>query len=505
MVTWILTIGSSDIQLKTQETWLSLYDKFFNQLYDHLFEPVPIEDKNLWTVPARALGIAYGQDLDTYYDDFHFPLVDSFCECLNENNIIPDQIIFLCSDQSNLFDEISRSSINCPYWKDTCTLEPILTKYLQDKFPKSQLTPLTLRPAANSEGLDSWDSTLTLVQSVLLKLNCEKEKVIYVSHQAGTPAISSALQFASLAKFGDKVKFLVTNEYDQEKTEILDSSRYLRGIQIEQAKSLVKNSPGAAKKLIEGISDINRESVEKLNYFVDFFNLNRSFNDREDEFSIEAATQRIVDCLDLIAIFLSQENYLQAISLISAAQETFMKVAILQKISDITVVVNDKSFKGSQALQWNNEGLSLSDIVIKNNSIEEQEEILDQLSFPVNKYPLKPNEKFKKINQNSPMLEWLQNLEPKFHPWELLKWSCKYYRNRENDLRNRLMHNLRGVEKQEVVKYLSGYKPIDNNDIIKAYNGQVKDPFFKAINILSLPYKKEKLINELNKFAESLS
>ena len=100
------------------------------------------------------------------------------------------------------------------------------------------MSQLLLKPSAKTEGLDNWNEVLKLVQKQISSLELEPETV-YVSHQAGTPATSSAVQFASLAKFGDRVRFLVSNEYQSNQTGFVESSSYLRGIQLEQAKKLL--------------------------------------------------------------------------------------------------------------------------------------------------------------------------------------------------------------------------------------------------------------------------
>lgn len=502
MTTWILNVGNSDIQLKTNENWDDLLLDIYDQLYDCAFVPTKVENENLWTVPARVVGLAYTQNLDDYYQYLYFPLLDSFTELLIQQNIIPDQIIFLLSDQSNLFDEGDRYSLKSPYWKDTCTVEPIINKYLQNKFPKSNIKPLILTPTLNTKGLDSWDSTLDLVNEKLGEISIFDREKIYISHQAGTPALSSALQFMSLAKFGDKVQFLVSSESQQNYCEIIDSSRYLRGLKIQQAKSLVTNSPGGALKLLDKIDGIESETMDKLQYFVDFFNLNRTQNNNNNDFSIQSATQRIIDVLDLIGIFFSQENYLSGITLLSSAQETFMKIAILTKVSKITVNIDGKNRLGNDYLIWDNEGLHLINSVRSN--IQQQNNILKQLNYP-SKYEIKSKDDWNKTNKNSIMLEWLQLLEPTLKPWALLKWSCQYFRNREDDLRNQLMHNLIGIEKQEVIKYLLADQNASENDVSKVYNEQVKTPFFNAIKVIKLEgYTREKLTNELKKLSDSI-
>jgi hypothetical protein len=501
MTTWILTTGNSDIQLTTKDNWLDFCDPIWDQLYDNVVDPSPIEDSDYYTAPARILGYAYQSHLEKAYKDLYFPLLDGFCEYLEKNNITPTEIIYFISDQSQIFPEGDRYSLKCPYWKDTITLQPIFEYYLQQKFPNATLTPKILEPKEGENGLENWDKTLTLIQQVLGILNINKNKPIYISHQAGTPAMSSALQFVSLANFGDKVKFLVSNEYDS-KVEILPSSRYLRGLKIEQAKGLIANAPGAAKKLLTDINDINPEKMNELTNIVNFFNLNR-VDYSQDEFSIEAATQRIVDALDLIGILFSQENYLEGIGLLSAAHETFLKIAILNTVNP----QNINNFNGNQIIEWNQEGLMLTSF-IKRQSINQQNQALAQLSFPVDQFSVTDQNKnnFNKTNSNSVMLRWLQRLKPDFRAWAVLVWSCNHYRNREQDLRNQLMHNLIGISQQDVIDYLLGYpsQPSNLTDIMQIYNEQVKTQFFAAINLLQLPYTREKLVRTLTDLANSL-
>ncbi|NET45715.1 hypothetical protein [Okeania sp. SIO2B3] len=516
---WIVTTGNSDVQLTTEDNWLNLYDEVTEKLNYHEFFPTPsdFEDEDIYTVPARVLGIVYKQEFRQYWEDLFFPLLDNFGKKLNnEPRLMPDKIILVLTDQSILYPDYTDLK-KSPCWKDTCTLLPIFEHYFRENFPKASLEFVELKPV-DGKGLDNWDSTLELVQKELSGLKFKEKDIIYVSHQAGTPAVSSAVQFVTLANYGKNVQFLVGNEYVKESAEIIDSSKYLRGISIQQAKGLVSTSPGAAKKLLEKIEDVDQGAIAELNNKVDFFNLNRIVdNNNSEESSILAATQRIVDVLDLIGIFFKQENYLQGITLISAAQETFLKVAILSKTEKMTVVIGDKNCCGKDLLLWNNEGLLLNNQSdksllkgkdLRSNKINEQDlnlciDVLEQLSFPSDKiYVVEKN--LSKTNSNSIMLAWLKNLELGFQSWPLLEWSCEYYKEREKDLRNQLVHNLRGMEKSDVAEYLMGYKKVETDDVMKIYNEKVKQPFFEAIKLFKLDYTREKLDKELKNLAKSL-
>lgn len=506
---WIVTTGNSDVQLITEDHWLNLYQQVVQTLNYIEFMPTPSENENIdiWNLPARVLAIAYKNSLDGYYNDLYFPLLNNYATTLSDNpKYTPEKILVLLTDQSMLISEEDRQSKKSPYWKDTCELQPIFEKYFREKFPEAELESLLLKPQSD-KGLDDWDSAFNVVQQSLSCLKYSKTDTIYVSHQAGTPAISSALQFISLAKFGKKVKFLVSSEYKEEAATIVNSSKYLRGIQIEQAKSLVYNSPGAAKKILEEVESIEEQTKKKLDYYVDFFNLNRSLNSEQNEFSIEAATQRIVDALELISKFLGQENYLQGIALLAAAQETFLKVGILTKTKDLDINLNGQKYRGAQLLEWNNEGLLPTNEIL-NKNFEQIKIIFSKLHFGTEINSIDDLTKKKITNQNKVMLYWLKKLEPKFKPWSLLEWSCEYHRDRDKDLRNQLMHNLRGVEKSDVINYLLGNKNLAQNEgdnIMDIYNNKVKQPFLDAINLLGLSFSKEKLNKELNKLADLLS
>lgn len=245
---WIVTTGSSDVKLKTDEHWGTLFRKVRGQLYNRQFTPTQPpnpDDDEPFIVPARAMGMVYGTQLtDEYYKDLHFPLLDAFsAKLLEKGRTNPDRIIVILSNQEAVFDDEDRIIDKSPYWQDTCTLQPIFEKYFERKFPKvKSIDYLELKPKSKDEGLDNWNKALLLVQQVLSSLEFDKSANVYVSHQAGTPAISSAVQFDCLAKFGKKVKFLVSNEYEEklaEKGDFIESSTYLQGMLVQEAKALL--------------------------------------------------------------------------------------------------------------------------------------------------------------------------------------------------------------------------------------------------------------------------
>ena len=513
---WIVTTGNSDVQLTTEAHWLTLYDKVTESLNYLDFFPTPsdFEDEDIYTVPARALGIVYKHELRQYWSDLTFPLLDNFGKRLEAESILPDKIILLLTDQSILYPDYD-SLKKSPCWKDTGTLWPILEHYFREKFPRAILEAVVLKPL-NENGLDHWDSTLQLVQKELSQFKFKERETIYVSHQAGTPAVSSAVQFVTLANYGQKVKFLVGSEYVKESAEIIESSRYLRGISIQQAKSLVSTSPGAAKKLLEKIEDVNEGAIAELERKINLFNFNRVVNHNSDEFSLPAATQRIVDVLDLIGIFFEQENYLQGITLISTAQETFLRLAIVSKAETMTIVIGGKSYVAKEFFHWDKKGLHFHP---QQHGLS-KEAVCEKLLAPEKVKNSKYNS-FQGLS-NTVMLEWLKELEPafkmfllpKFEHWPLLEWYCEDYQERQKragytgeeeiHLRHQLVHNLRGMERSDVNDFLMGYQPVKTDDVMKIYNEKVKQPFFEAIKLFKLEYTREKLAQELKKLADSL-
>lgn len=315
-------------------------------------------------------------------------------------------------------------------------------------------------------------------------------------------------RYKRITKFGNKVKFLVTNEYQQEDTKIIESSRYLRSLIIQQAKSLVENSPGAAQKLLTSVDNLPNDINSELNNYINFFNIVR--NDENDEFSIPAASQRIIDVLELINIYFKQQNYLQGITLLSAAQETFMKVAILKKIEPKKVNLNQQKVPATKYIIWDTEGLKLNGQLFTANTEQQRKDILKQLQYPdfkLNKLNLSDKTKCK-IDSNSAMLEWIKNLEPNFKVWSTLEWSCKHFRDRENDLRNQLMHNLKGIKEEDVIKYLYGFQDTSSLKLTKTvaelYNQKVKQPFEESMKLFELPFQAEKISKKLKNFADSL-
>jgi hypothetical protein len=243
MNVWLVTLGSSDVQIKDADVWGDWYQEIKRSIHGidrKAFTPTRTHDDEgvPYRMAARVLGMAYEKLGSKVTEQLKFPLLEQFQQQLLNEVAAIDQIVVLTSDQTAVFNDDNRASYRCPYWQDTGLLYPIVAAYLQTQFPAAQISPLALSPAASEQGLDDWDAVLKLVRHQIASLNLEPEKV-YVSHQAGTPAISSAVQFASLAKFGDRVEFLVSSEYRPDRTRMIDSSAYLGALRLQEAKALL--------------------------------------------------------------------------------------------------------------------------------------------------------------------------------------------------------------------------------------------------------------------------
>ena len=269
---WILTIGSSDVHLISDHLWCSWKPEIEDKLEDCPFKPTEIDQitwgnveedpKTTYRLPARVLGLAYNALPDQVGKYLTFPLLEKFAEQLKAEDIIPTKILVILTNQHHFFTKEDKAKGSCPYWQDTCFLK----RALKDCFFGSDAYGLkgvevkwvVLSPQNNEDqkyGLDDWNGVLGLVKNKLSDFKRKQELKlqpgdrVYVSHQAGTPAISSAVQFACLAEFEQQfkdhnepqqtVRFLVSNEYNLS-TKPIESSEYLRGIRKQEALALLK-------------------------------------------------------------------------------------------------------------------------------------------------------------------------------------------------------------------------------------------------------------------------
>lgn len=269
MKIWVVTTGSSDVQLATDDFWNDWYrgpgvkSACYNLPVEKIKPKQVIPDSDqLYRVAPRLLGQVYDAQPEQVWECLRFPLLDAFTTRIQDEGV--DQIVLLLTDQGLVFGEADRDDVRCPYWQDTGALLPVFERYFATHFARVELTVLSLQPQTLEQGLDDWNEVLTLVRRALSKIQVEPE-LVYVSHQAGTPAISSAVQFVSLARFRGDVQFLLSNEYRTEKTQlIVGRSTYLRGIQIQEAKALLDQHDYVGIQGLLDLPEVNRcNSTEK--------------------------------------------------------------------------------------------------------------------------------------------------------------------------------------------------------------------------------------------------
>jgi len=249
---WIVTTGNSDIRITDQDgsKWSHLCKgkrgEFPDECYSSFKSLKHDDSTGLYNNPARVIGMVYGtEDLNQYWDYFKFPLLDGFCQKLKAQKVKSDRIIILLTNQEAILED--RNNPDSPYWKDTYTLQPILKHYFtqvfSEKFANEKLEFSVLKPQQGADGLDDWDTSLRLVKAELAKWEenkwISKSDRVIVSHQAGTPAISSAVQLTCLIRFGKKVEFLVSSELPPNKTKFLKGSSYFETLQFKKLEDLL--------------------------------------------------------------------------------------------------------------------------------------------------------------------------------------------------------------------------------------------------------------------------
>ena len=275
-VVWIVTTGNSDVVMSSKDDWEDLRrEKRLGQVYDQFkVSPLPKnnnDEETLFALPARALGTFYEDALDDddYWETLRFPLLQGFVAKLKDKSVQLTHIIVLLTDQKNIFD-VRKVTSSSPFWQDTCKLETVFRKYFgeQKDFQSIEVKFDCLSPEKDQVGLDDWNATLTLVQEKFTGLGIDKNDDVIVSHQAGTPAISSAVQFASLSNFGNKVRFLTSNE--RTGVASLDpSSSYFESMQIDQAKKFLDNYDyvsvlSVLKGKLERLKEQNPDQANKI-------------------------------------------------------------------------------------------------------------------------------------------------------------------------------------------------------------------------------------------------
>lgn len=305
MTIWIVTTGNSDVILKHDRSWGLLHEKALEKLecwdFGSLNKIEYVGRDTEYNMAARVLGLVYEDELDNNFDDLSFPLLDTFTKYLTANNdhqnLQVNKIILILTNQDKVFNSNEISNAKCPYWQDTCKLEPIFKKYFQVRFPhfKGEIEYLQLQPNDFSEGLDNWDKCLNLVNDLFqIKIvNIDKKEKLLVSHQAGTPAISSAVQFASLARFEKKVEFLVSNEHRRHNAILISGSNYLKALKLQEAKELLdRYDYSGVEKIFDQLyaKEFDQEGLEKKELIKKLLKIAIEWNNSNfDQFSQEIA------------------------------------------------------------------------------------------------------------------------------------------------------------------------------------------------------------------------
>lgn len=346
-VIWIVTTGNSDVKLSSDYQWGRLREQKREQLrpcYNDFKAPMEDANDNLFSLPARVMGIVYGEALDTHWEYFRFPLLTEFVNAIKaDKKNKPDRIIVLLTNQDEIFLEnnasdhmYDRSDPDCPFWKDTSELKLILQRFFDKNLGPNKAEFYSLEPKIIGEGLDNWDSTLRLVQEGFEKWGISKSDRVIVSHQAGTPAISSAVQLTALIKFGKKVSFLVGNEFIKDRPNFLLGSSYFRTLQIKEALNLLQefDYSGVRKALgkIE-FSDKKGQNVEALLEIADLWN-----NSRFEEFAQKLDASEICwwayEAAYLGLVRLRQENIMESFFHSFRAIEGLIKEWALREYCD---------------------------------------------------------------------------------------------------------------------------------------------------------------------------
>jgi hypothetical protein len=457
MKIWIVTIGNSDVQLasncecrqkgkcESNRIWRNWYDEAIRQkCYGIDFEPQrPYENlQERYRLEPRVLGQVYDSSSPEIRDEIWsyltFPLLDCFVDKLNENSTqnfgdASSAVVVLLTEQSEIFQtEDKKNDQQCPYWQDTCQLEPILKCYFQEKFPNLEdkfVKFISLAPQASEKGLDNWDYVLDLVEKKLYSLQFDTEAIaeesvetVYVSYQASIPAISSAVQFSCLARFEKKVRFLVKNEYDQY-TELVPSSKYLNKIQREKARKLLERHDYAGVKELLA-TDLDPDAKILLDAaiqwnFAKFDDFKKKLLEYSDSHFIEEIEERT-----------KQKNWCW-----EAYESAYLGVVRLKQGNTVEAIFH--SFRAVEGLLYN--------WVIHDYSVDKKIFICTKQGDPIPSK--KSNKKFKTYGKD--LYNFLSEQRKIENDEDIYEFGNSIFNNRNN-----LFHKLEGKsDKQSVLKF----------------------------------------------------
>ncbi|KRH95849.1 hypothetical protein [Cylindrospermopsis sp. CR12] len=457
---WILTTGNSDVQLKISGIcrWNELSKKLPHEFGEE------DKEKDMFLVPARAMGMAIGEKLGySIHEHLCFPLLDNFSQKLEQEKKDINQIIVILTDQRFIREncEDGDPGLDSPYWKDTCTLKPIIEKYLKSKFPQSEINYVTIQPKSESESLDSWDQVPKLIMkelfnssSILGLMKDQDLNNIYVSHQAGTPAISSAIQFLSLSRFGKKVKFLVSNEYKSESTKIINTSNYLRGLKLQEAKILLKrfDYSGVLDLLKDDLLDDPNNQDEKMDNIKNLLSAAIKWN--TSEFKVKSNTSKaegFIEELKKLPKFEKTAEERLKYYWWPAYEAAYLAVVRIEQGNSVEALFH--SFRSVEGLIVNWLKNEYPDDIIENNGLIFKRSIIEKL--PNNIRKTIEGEFFDKQNKKE-LPE--KRIDHKFFFQTIKKLEInknddmkKFYKVTKTQ-RNKIFHNILGLSEEEVFK-----------------------------------------------------
>ena len=544
MKLWIVTIGSSDVQLdsdkvsrekkrKAEEYSADVWGYWYNEKiqYDFcngmLFEPKRVIDtlEETYRIPSRVLGTVYEENSAEVQDEIWsyltFPLLSNFIESKEESkekSKILDglgAIVYLLTDQSAIFDSDEECrKPKSPYWDDTCKLEPILQRYFEKEFPGVKLIALKLSPA-EKPGLDDWDKVLGLVKDELNKIKLDSEPdTVYVSHQAGTPAISSAVQFMSLARFREDVKFLVSSEYSQE-TKTIHNSTYLGALQRQEAIALLEQHDYAAVKsllndYLDSQTQILLDAAIQWNYakFDDFATELQNLSNEKFEEIVKEVNERTKALINDVNAPTKEKNWWW-----TAYEAAYLAAIRLKQGNTVEAFFHSfRAFEGIFA-EWGNHEFA--------GYVEIKKKDIPWLSRSIIEHPKNyfSKAKFKQDGQPKDDLAKLKSKIEKEDGLELELMSlCKLFRSHRSEYkeqcpnlkifwdcnggisqkRNLIFHQLQGVSEQNLwdfwaVDSLEEWK----SQILKFLNFISEQSFDSLANASLMSKVHEKLVNTI--------
>ncbi|PNJ96607.1 hypothetical protein CEP14_05500 [Cylindrospermopsis raciborskii C04] len=505
---WILTTGNSDVQLKRSGTYR------WNELSRKLPHEFGEEDneKDLHLVPARAMGMAIGENIgDPIHEHLCFPLLDNFSQKLEQEKKDINQIIVILTDQRFIREncEDGDPGLDSPYWKDTCTLKPTIEKYLKSKFPQSEINYVTIQPKSESESLDSWDQVPKLItkelfnsSSILGLMKDQDLNNIYVSHQAGTPAISSAIQFLSLSRFGKKVKFLVSNEYKSESTKIINTSNYLRGLKLQEAKILLKrfDYSGVLDLLKDDLLDDPNNQDEKMDNIKNLLSAAIKWN--TSEFKVKSNTSKaegFIEELKKLPKFEKTAEERLKYYWWPAYEAAYLAVVRIEQGNSVEALFH--SFRSV-------EGLIINWIEDKyHQHITNKDDYAKKAICKTMINELEPTSLQDEVEKI-----FKKELELKVFRWKQLFWTIKQLEKNKNsdmeifyevtkDERNKIFHNILGLSEEEVFKAWKRPTKDDWQKIVLGCLNFITDEKFNSLEDASIMYQvHEEIVRELENY-----